>query len=94
MDSKTIPAPSASPLPPVTPPSSPLLLPTRQTISLDCLQQLLKLVQAIQNTPASSASPVTVEATQTVEPENEPEKVVKGRASRMEYTTVNEMLAL
>ena len=83
--------PLAAPFPQSTPPSSPVLLPPVQTISLDYLQQLLKLVQAIQSAPASPGPHVTAEAAKPTEPEDEPEKVVKGRASRMEFTTVNEM---
>ncbi len=83
-----VPQPSTSPRPPDTPPSSPHLQPCEQvhTLNTGQFQELLKVIQAIQTTPASEGNTL-VSAKDVPSDKNQP----VARASKLEFKEVNEM---
>lgn len=84
----------SSPVPPSTPPNSPVECLSGQTITLKHLWtvlDILKLAQSIQNAqPSAVASEASNSAEVGKKPEREKPRI---RASKLEYKTVNEMYA-
>ncbi|KAL9129210.1 MAG: hypothetical protein Q9217_002279 [Psora testacea] len=85
-----VPQPTTSPRPPETPPSSPVLSPCEQVLTMKDAQQFLKLLKNIQ---ANQTPPVPQEANQqsSIKDSSNDKQQGPARASKLEFKTVNEM---